>query len=180
MTEYFNEVDQRPLLQPERENFQYPQGSAGGFGNNGVLVGPGGPTGLIGPQDKQKEPAVLVGPGGPTGIIGPAQHSDGLRSPTAQRGVYLGPSGFGSYGRRPVLVGPGGPTGIIGPGRGGRPNVLVGPGGPTGIIGPGYGRQPGVLVGPGGPTGSIGPGRQVLVGPGGPTGQIGPQGFYGK
>lgn len=161
MPEYYNEIeDQRRDKYPFAP--QHGSGSGGAFDNRGVLVGPHGPTGLVGPQEKPNESAVLVGPSGPTGIIGPAQQSDGLGSPTAQRGVYFGQSGFGAYGRRPVLVGPGGPTGIIGPGRGGRP-VLVGPGGPTGIIGPGYGRQPG-----------------VLVGPGGPTGQIGPQGFYGK
>lgn len=204
LTEFFNEVeDERPMLLPGRENlarpFPPPPGSeaTGFFGSighpndnthpfnkqqQGVLVGPGGPTGQVGPQSK---PDVLVGPGGPTGIIGPAQtNEDARRSESAQRGVLVGPDGptgiIGpNYGRRPVLVGPGGPTGIIGPGRTGRgPGVLVGPGGPTGIIGPGYGRRnPGILTGPGGPTGIIGPGRAYLVGPGGPTGNIGPQYF---
>ncbi|KAJ8723063.1 hypothetical protein PYW08_002975 [Mythimna loreyi] len=182
--EYFNEVDgQRPQLQPGRENF------GDGFGNRGVLVGPDGPTGVVGPQQQQNQPAVLVGPGGPTGIIGPQQQRQQQNQPA-------------------VLVGPGGPTGIIGPQQQrqqqNQPAVLVGPGGPTGIIGPAqhgdalrspsaqngfyvgpsgfgtYGRRP-VLVGPGGPTGIIGPnrgGRPVLVGPGGPTGIIGPA--YGR
>ncbi|CAH0586753.1 unnamed protein product [Chrysodeixis includens] len=222
-TEFFNEVeDERPMLLPGHENlarpFPPPPGSElngffGPFGPGhghdssligvvdkpqGVLVGPGGPTGVVGPQQKPNRPNVvpsvpnvLVSPAGPTGIIGPLpgphKEEDGRRSESAQRGVLIGPGGptgvIGPYGRRPVLVGPGGPTGIIGPGRGARgPGVLVGPGGPTGIIGPGYGRQQnlGVLTGPGGPTGSIGPRRQILVGPGGPTGRIGPQGYFNK
>ncbi|XP_026744624.1 acetylcholinesterase collagenic tail peptide-like isoform X2 [Trichoplusia ni] len=181
-TEFFNEVeDERPMLLPGQENlarpFPPPPGSElngffGPFGPGhghessligvfdkpqGVLVGPGGPTGSVGPQHKPNRPNVvqikpsvpnlLVSPSGPTGIIGPTpgphHEDDGRRSESAQRGVLVGPGGptgvIGPYGRRGVLVGPGGPTGIIGPGRGGRPGVLVGPGGPTGIIGPGYG-----------------------------------------
>ncbi|KAF9417533.1 hypothetical protein HW555_005363 [Spodoptera exigua] len=204
--QYFNELeDDRPMLLPGQENLARPfppppasalNGLFGSFGPGhdhdsshigvfekplGVLVGPDGPTGVLGPQTKHKQPGVLVGPEGPTGIVGPAP--DGTGSETAQGGVLvgpMGPSGLGSYGRGPLLVGPGGPTGIIGPARGRNPGILVGPGGPTGIIGPAYGRQPGILTGPGGPTGSIGPGRQVLVGPGGPTGRIGPQRFFGK
>ncbi|CAF4852836.1 unnamed protein product [Pieris macdunnoughi] len=140
--------------------------SPGGIFDSGfsrpVLVGPGGPTGMVGPRGQ----GVLVGPGGPTGIIGPARFNQG----------------YGAS-RPGILVGPGGPTGIFGSRRQG---VLVGPSGPTGIIGPagfnqGYGAsRPGILVGPGGPTGRVGPGRQVLVGPGGPTGQIGPRGSFGK
>ncbi|CAB3255001.1 unnamed protein product [Arctia plantaginis] len=102
-TEFFNEVeDERPMLLPGRENlarpFPPPPGSevTGFFGpighpndnshppfnkqQQGVLVGPEGPTGVVGPQSK---PDVLVGPGGPTGIIGPAQtNDDGRRSST--------------------------------------------------------------------------------------------------
>ncbi|XP_030020527.2 collagen alpha-2(I) chain [Manduca sexta] len=220
-SEYFNEIDdERPSLLPGRENFARPfppppeagyphnggaldrpqsvpvgpQGPANNVGNPGVLVGPDGPTGVIGPA--QQNPAVLVGPNGPTGHIGPINNQGGLHGSdgkdnltpdeSAQRGVLVGPGGptgiigpAGGFSRRPVLVGPGGPTGIIGPVRTGRQGVLVGPGGPTGIIGPGYDRraQPGVLVGPGGPTGVIGPGRGILVGPGGPTGRIGPRFF---
>uniref|UniRef100_A0A2A4K6N9 Uncharacterized protein n=1 Tax=Heliothis virescens TaxID=7102 RepID=A0A2A4K6N9_HELVI len=206
--EFFNELeDQRPMLLPGRENLARPfppppdtahSGLFSSYGPGhehdsshigvfdkplGVLVGPGGPSGALGPQAKPIESGVLIGPAGPSGIVGPLPNGppDASRSESAQRGVLVGPIGpsgiMGSYGRRPVLVGPGGPTGIIGPSRGRGPNVLVGPGGPTGIIGPA--RQPGLLTGPGGPTGSIGPGRQILVGPGGPTGQIGPR-FYGK
>ncbi|XP_053604475.1 collagen alpha-1(I) chain-like [Plodia interpunctella] len=203
--EFFNEInDERPQLYPGRDDvagpFPPPPGSvfnfeheASGFrqqqpiiigpgstGNTGpptkqVLVGPDGPTGIIGPaKTRQESPGVLVGPGGPTGVIGPPNKNDDR---------YIGPPrdvGSGESAQRGVLVGPGGPTGMIGPaGYGGRRPILVGPGGPTGIIGPfGYGtqmRNPGLLVGPGGPTGIIGPGRQILVGPGGPTGQIGPR-----
>ncbi|XP_075975363.1 uncharacterized protein LOC142976048 [Anticarsia gemmatalis] len=198
-TEFFNEVeDERPMLLPGRENLARPfppppdVAQHGFFSQSGhlpgnsiqppVLVGPEGPTGVVGPPAK---PNVLVGPGGPTGIIGPNK-DDSRHSETAQRGVLVGPGGptgiigpaggsgvYGGYGRRPVLVGPGGPTGIIGPGnRGGRgPGVLVGPGGPTGIIGPSFnrGRDP-----------YVSGGRPILVGPGGPTGLIGPQGFFGK
>lgn len=207
-SEFFNEVeDERPMLLPGRENlarpFPPPPGSVlnGYFGNfgpghghdnsvigafdkqpQGILVGPNGPTGSIGPQS---QPDVLVGPAGPTGIIGPSPAADDARrSESAQRGVLVGPGGptgiIGpAYGRRPVLVGPGGPTGIIGPTRSGRnPGILVGPGGPTGIIGPAYGRQPGILTGPEGPTGIIGPGRGILTGPGGPTGRIGPPRYF--
>ncbi|CAG9787571.1 unnamed protein product [Diatraea saccharalis] len=233
ISEIFNEVDdERPFLLPGQGEHAGPfppppstvlggsygsahnheaavLGAAIGPANNKkpVLVGPGGPTGLIGPAQNhagshnpagnynpgQSNQGLLVGPDGPTGIIGP------------NRGVLVGPEGpTGITGpNRGVLTGPGGPTGIVGP----RPNkedfylpsfdaqkaeesaqrgILVGPGGPTGIIGPaGYGRRP-VLVGPGGPTGIIGPygnvGRTpVLVGPGGPTGMIGPpRRFYGK
>lgn len=171
-----------------------PQGHVGS--KKPVLVGPEGPTGIIGPGQKQD---VLVGPNGPTGIIGPGDN----------RGVLVGPEGptgiVGPQQNRGILVGPNGPTGIVGPGPANRQEfeyraesqagsesaqrgILVGPGGPTGIIGPaGYGGRP-VLVGPGGPTGIIGPyGRQgpaVLVGPGGPTGMIGPPrrrpNYYGK
>ncbi|XP_022828191.1 collagen alpha-2(I) chain-like [Spodoptera litura] len=205
--QYFNEVeDDRPMLLPGQENLARPfppppasalNGLFGSFGPGhghdsshigvfekplGVLVGPDGPTGMVGPQTKHKQAGVLVGPNGPTGIVGPV--SDGSQSETAQSGVLVGPVGpsgiMGSYGRRPVLVGPGGPTGIIGPSRGRSPGILVGPGGPTGIIGPAYGRQQGILTGPGGPTGSIGPGRQILVGPSGPSGHVGPQGYFGK
>lgn len=118
-------------------------GKIGPQQNTGVLVGPGGPTGLIGPSpagdpNRDSGPSasaqrgVLVGPGGPTGIIGPYRRNH-------QHGVFMGtvrPSGFGTGYMRTrgpgLLVGPGGPTGIIGPGR----QLLVGPGGPTGQIGP--------------------------------------------
>lgn len=119
-----------------------PTGKDGMQHNPGVLVGPGGPTGVVGPapagdpsrdngHSASAQRGILVGPGGPTGIIGPYRNR--------QRGVLMGPvhpSGFrAGYGRTQgpgVLVGPGGPTGIIGPGR----QLLVGPGGPTGQIGP--------------------------------------------
>ncbi|CAH0675728.1 unnamed protein product [Chilo suppressalis] len=227
-SEIFNEVDdERPFLLPgqgERAGpFPSPPGTAldGSFGpglgheaailgasvgpgKKPVLVGPGGPTGIIGPAPNhaslnptgtfspdQPNQGVLVGPDGPTGVIGP------------NRGVLAGPGGpTGVIGpNRGVLTGPGGPTGIIGPApnkkgyylsnydgqqsESAQRGVLVGPGGPTGIIGPaGFGRRP-VLVGPGGPTGIIGPygrmNRPVLVGPGGPTGMIGPpRRYYGK
>ncbi|XP_026319081.1 uncharacterized protein LOC113229628 isoform X2 [Hyposmocoma kahamanoa] len=118
-------------------------GKTGPQKNNGVLVGPGGPTGVIGPApvgDPRRDSGlsasaqrgILVGPGGPTGVIGPYGRNH-------QHGVLMGPvraSGFGTGYMRTqgpgVLVGPGGPTGIIGPGR----RLLVGPGGPTGQIGP--------------------------------------------
>ncbi|XP_045449844.1 collagen alpha-2(I) chain-like [Melitaea cinxia] len=212
-SEYFNEVDdERPMLYPNQGNIAGPFPSPHELDNNGVfgpghshenilfgsgdrrrqpniLIGPDGPTGNIGPQQKQ----VLVGPGGSTGVIGPdrpvlvgPQGPTGIIGPVNEnrdhQNTLVGPNGpTGDLGsseaaQRGVLVGPGGPTGIIGPGFN-RP-VLVGPGGPTGIIGP---RRQGVLVGPGGPTGIIGPafnrpsqGRGVLVGPGGPTGIIGP------
>ncbi|KAJ0183564.1 hypothetical protein K1T71_001540 [Dendrolimus kikuchii] len=225
-SEFFNEIDdERPLLYPGQQNLARPfppppgTGLNGLFGpghshesgilgaldrpqnpsNQGVLSGPDGPTGVIGPG--QRKPNVLVGPGGPTGIVGPPQNQASLTDLKGQKpAVLVGPGGptghigpnknqkfFGpsseelthsETAQRGVLVGPGGPTGIIGPAGYGRRPVLVGPGGPTGIIGPG--RRQGVLVGPGGPTGFVGPryGRQynpgVLVGPGGPTGVIGP------
>ncbi|XP_046978055.1 collagen alpha-2(I) chain-like [Vanessa cardui] len=214
-SEYFNEVDdERPMLYPSQGNLAGPfpaphESNANGvFGpdhgpNNvllgsfedrrppqNVLVGPDGPTGIIGPTNQQ----VLVGPGGPTGVVGPGRPIlTGPQGPTGvigpgnenrdDRNVHTGPNrpsgdaGLSETAQRGVLVGPGGPTGIIGPAYN-RP-VLVGPNGPTGVIGP---RRQGVLVGPGGPTGIIGPGgfnRQpqrpgILVGPGGPTGIIGP------
>lgn len=154
--------------------------------NRRVLVGPDGPTGIIGPA--QQNLGVLIGPSGPTGIIGPTNnrrdvgpHGQNIIYPSesAQRGILVGPGGptgqIGpAFGRRPVLVGPEGPTGIIGPNRHGNRGILVGPGGPTGMIGPGLNRQPR-------PGYSVRPelNRQVLVGPGGPTGQIGPQ-YYGN
>ncbi|XP_069357893.1 collagen alpha-2(I) chain-like [Maniola hyperantus] len=183
-SEYFNEVDnERPMLFPGQPNkagpfppptyennvdFQSGHGY-GSQGQSGVLVGPGGPTGIIGPQKKP----VLAGPNGPTGVIGPDR--PGVVFP--ERPVLVGPGGptgvIGPNNDRPVLVGPGGPTGVIGPNN--DRAVLVGPGGPTGIRGPNNDRP--ILVGPGGPTGVIGPAnndRPVLVGPGGPTGIIGP------
>ncbi|XP_045769132.1 collagen alpha-2(I) chain-like [Maniola jurtina] len=207
-SEYFNEVDgERPMLFPGQSNkagpFPPPNyennvdfESGHGYdsqGQSGILVGPGGPTGIIGPQKKP----VLVGPDGPTGVIGPDR--PGVVFP--ERPVLVGPGGptgvIGPNNDRPVLVGPGGPTGIRGPNND-RP-ILVGPGGPTGVFGPANNDRP-VLVGPGGPTGIIGPAnydrddnllvrplgshndvrqsesaqRGVLVGPGGPTGIIGP------
>lgn len=122
-----------------------------------ILFGPGR-TGKIGPQQNN---GVLVGPGGPTGVIGPAPVGDPSRdngpSASAQRGILVGPGGptgiIGPYGRnhqRGVLMGSVRPSGYM---RSHGPGLLVGPGGPTGIIGPG--RQ--LLVGPGGPTGHIGP-----------------------
>lgn len=227
-SEFFNEIDdERPALYPGQQNlarpFPPPPDSEinGLFGpghshdsgllgaldrprvpaNQGVLVGPDGPTGVIGPA--KRKPNVFTGPGGPTGIVGPAQNQ-AILTGSKDPGLLVGPNGptghigpvknqnhFGGHNseelthsetaQRGVLVGPGGPTGVIGPGGFGRRPVLVGPGGPTGVIGPG--RRQGVLVGPGGPTGVIGPryGRQysqynpgVLVGPGGPAGVIGP------
>ncbi|CAH2084353.1 unnamed protein product [Euphydryas editha] len=190
-SEYFNEVDdERPMLYPNQGNIAGPFPSPHEADTNGVfepgysheniflgtgdrrrqphniLIGPDGPTGNIGPPQKQ----VLVGPGGPTGAIGP------------ERPVLVGPEGpTGIIGpvnenrdHQNILVGPNGPSGDLGPSEAAQRGVLVGPGGPTGIIGPGYNRP--VLVGPGGPTGMIGPRRQgVLVGPGGPTGMIGPR-----
>ncbi|XP_039755142.1 collagen alpha-2(I) chain-like [Pararge aegeria] len=197
-SEFFNEVDdERPMLFPGQSSNAGPFSSTNydnnavispGYGHgsfqsqSGLLTGPGGPTGINGPERKP----VLVGPGGPTGIIGP-QRKPVLVGPGGPTGV-IGPQ------RKPVLVGPGGPTGVIGPGghnevgNSGRP-VLVGPGGPTGVIGPDYdkpylvgpggsrgerGHDKQILVGPSGPTGVVGPERPVLVGPGGPTGIIGP------
>lgn len=123
------------------------------------LFGSGRP-GKVGPQQNH---GVLVGPGGPTGVIGPAPVGDPSRdsgpSSSAQRGILVGPGGrtgiIGPYGRnRGVLMGPVRPSGLgSGYMRTQGPGILVGPGGPTGIIGPG--RQ--LLVGPGGPTGHIGP-----------------------
>ncbi|XP_032516803.2 collagen alpha-1(II) chain-like [Danaus plexippus] len=228
-SDYFNEVNgDRPMLLPNREqlsgsfsprpyadnnilfNSRFEQQNSFQSPFNGapkpqILVGPNGPTGIIGPQRPKvtNEPSgnigldkpVLVGPSGPTGIIGPSNDKTGTnvlispngpnrelgQSASAQRGVLVGPGGptgvIGPIYRQPILIGPGGPTGIIGPRRQG---ILVGPGGPTGIIGPSryqYSQGSGLLVGPGGPTGIIGPGRQILVGPGGPTGQIGPRNF---
>ncbi|KPJ16071.1 hypothetical protein RR48_06026 [Papilio machaon] len=114
--------DERPeLTNPNGQNYEgslipyslqqdlHPSQSA----QRPILVGPGGPTGVIGPEYNQRP--ILVGPGGPTGIIGP---------------------------RRPILVGLGGQSGMIGPNYmptakpGIRRPVLVGPGGPTGVIGP--------------------------------------------
>ncbi|CAK1555041.1 unnamed protein product [Leptosia nina] len=106
----------------------------------GVLIGPKGPTGFVGPVYARP---ILVGPGGPTGIIGPRRQAV-LVGPGGPTGI-IGPR------RQNVLIGPGGPTGIIGPRR---QSVLVGPGGPMGTFGP---RRQGLLVGPGGPTGIIGP-----------------------
>ncbi|KAJ2951322.1 hypothetical protein O0L34_g5724 [Tuta absoluta] len=214
-SEFFNEIeDERPTLFPGRERLthgpfppppvqnihpahnEYSNHEAVNM-QQPVIVGPGGPTGNIGPP----QPQLLVGPGGPTGVVGPRQpnHDD--------RGLLVGPNGpSGVIGPREpsgvisvthanqnsadndrgVLVGPDGPTGVIGPtathqnleaSAAAQRGVLVGPGGPTGI-GP-YGNR-GVLSGPGGPTGIIGPNRSrgILVGPGGPTGIIGPG--YGR
>ncbi|XP_041980331.1 collagen alpha-1(X) chain-like [Aricia agestis] len=176
----FNEVNDDRLPNYSSQNFgpistkPQPQ-QINGFGPSSprpVLVGPGGPTGIIGPNfnglDATPKP-VLVGPGGPTGIIGPVNDK---RKKNVIDEYDQGPN---ESAQRGVLVGPGGPTGFIGPAYNNRP-ILVGPGGPTGVIGPR--RYPtyrnGILVGPGGPSGSIGPNRGVLVGPGGPTGRIGP------
>ncbi|XP_045498940.1 collagen alpha-2(I) chain-like isoform X1 [Colias croceus] len=201
-SEFFNEVnDERLRIYPGQEylagpfppptyNPNYSQNNERDRNRNpGILVGPEGPTGNVGPHrpihlgsSADAAKPVLVGPEGPTGIIGPNEntHQNYGQSGSAQRGVLVGPGGptgiIGPAYNRPVLVGPGGPTGIIGPRR---PGILVGPGGPTGIIGP---KRQGVLVGPGGPTGIIGPaginrpsnGPGILVGPGGPTGIIGP------
>ncbi|XP_063622418.1 collagen alpha-2(I) chain-like [Cydia splendana] len=162
--------------------------------NPGVLV-----TDVIDHENRiaanKRYPEVLVGPDGPTGVVGPGYRDD--RDFTApgfnqHPGVLVGPEGpTGHIGVPQVLVGPGGPTGGIGPNHkqgashgAESAQVLVGPGGPTGIIGPGGRRGrwqtgPGILTGPGGPTGIIGPGQRLLVGPGGPTGVIGPRGGRG-
>ena len=91
-----------------------------GIGNNGVLVGPGGPTGIIGrPQNTIPNRqigggnGVLVGPGGPTGIIG---------RPGGGYGVNLGIgngfdntlNGFGGYNQQTPLIGPVGGIGAGG------------------------------------------------------------------
>lgn len=165
-------------------------GEHGARGHSGILAGPEGPTGSIGPKDPYSRPGstgVLVGPNGPVGSIGPRNPNNGLQ----QSGILVGPDGPtgiigpGKLNNRPgsagVLVGPDGPTGHVGPDKQySRPDVLVGPGGPTGVLGP---RKPenilqysDVLVGHDGPGK---PYRRpetaaVLVGPGGPTGLIGP------
>ncbi|XP_050677899.1 collagen alpha-2(I) chain-like isoform X2 [Leptidea sinapis] len=214
--EFFNEVnDGRPFLQQEQGNavgtFQAPNfvghpdrgtgtdtrlfiGPNKETNSRPILIGPQGPTGIIGPADNNnKSPAflvgtspgnlhsedfqgVLVGPSGPTGIVGPS--FDRIPSTSDDRGVLTGPDGptgiLGPSYSRPVLVGPGVHKGDLGPSETAQRGVLVGPGGPTGFIGPSRNRA--ILVGPGGPTGIIGPAqnRPVLVGPGGPTGIIGP------
>lgn len=90
----------------------------------GVLVGPGGPTGIIGPAGFGNRPGILVGPGGPTGIIGPYRRLQyGNRPLMSGFGPYsyggqktmLRPNWLSDTSQRGVLVGPGGPTGQIGP-----------------------------------------------------------------
>ncbi|XP_059057316.1 collagen alpha-1(I) chain-like [Achroia grisella] len=196
-SEYFNEVeDERPVLLPGQNDLAGPfppspgtyfngifgaeqDRNPSGIGNDrprapAVLVGPGGPTGNIGPprlpvgnanSQNPQIPPVLVGPDGPSGIIGPGPIPN--RNPDENRDV-----GNSESAQRGILVGPGGPTGIIGPaGFNRRPGGFMN----NYFYGGGRGSGPGVLVGPGGPTGIIGPGRGILVGPGGPTGQIGPR-----
>ncbi|XP_047990105.1 collagen alpha-2(I) chain-like isoform X2 [Leguminivora glycinivorella] len=214
----FSELDdERPMLLPSHESrpglFGAPDddligalkpavnGYQQGGEYRGLLFGPGGPTGIIGPR--RRENKVYVGPTSPTGHIGPGLNKQVLVSPEGPTGV-IGPTRGGRYqdeNRPGVLVGPDGPTGVVGPNHGDNqhhhnkyPGVLVGHDGPSGGIGPNYvdnrinsnQRNPGILVGPGGPTGAIGPndhenslaGNQrhpgVLVGPNGPTGVVGP------
>ncbi|XP_044738176.1 cuticle collagen sqt-1-like [Chrysoperla carnea] len=114
------DIPNRPNHRPQNNNDRDP----------GILVGPGGPTGIIGrpPQNN-----------GPNGIIGrPPQnnnHHNDYRPPHQNED------------NPGILVGPGGPTGIIGrPPKHQRP--LPYPGGPNTPL---HSAENGILVGPGGP-----------------------------
>lgn len=113
---------------------------------NGVLVGPGGPTGIIG------RPGGHVGPIGGGGAAFLPGGRPGRPGYAGVFGGFGGVGGGGGYGgNNGVLVGPGGHNqrpGLVGLGLGGpihRPQngVLVGPGGPyDGPAGFGFGGRP--------------------------------------
>lgn len=87
----------------------------GNVQNTGVLVGPGGPTGIIGRPTSGytgQSPAVLVGPGGPTGVIGRPQGSGGYGL------LNAAPSGYGAYAQGPYGQNGYGQNGFVG----GNPN----------------------------------------------------------
>lgn len=68
-----------------------------GNGNNNVLVGPGGPTGIVGRPAglSGQTPGVLVGPGGPTGIVGRPGGFGGAGYGANYGGANFGGAGFG-------------------------------------------------------------------------------------
>lgn len=114
------------------------------------------------PQDHSIQNGILVGPGGPTGQ---RPNRPNLRPLTNRPYEYpSGQHGQHEYanGHPGILVGPGGPTGVIG-----RPQSQQSQTNRKFIIGMlnmikkfvtflGYPQNNGVLVGPGGPTGNIG------------------------
>lgn len=153
-------------------NGLYGSQTGGYFPGNGqttnVLVGPGGPTGLIGRPTSGltgQSPAVLVGPGGPTGVIG--------RPPGTGYGLLnTAPNGYGAYAQ-----------GLYGQAGYGQ-NEFAGPigGNPNGIhqtidigINNGYGAGPQNAYGGIRPGGFVGPQHSGLGYPrpgsfGGPIG----------
>lgn len=133
--------------------------------NTNVLVGPGGPTGIIGRPTSgySGSPAVLVGPGGPTGVVGrPPGTGYGLLNTT--------PNGYGAYSQGPYgQFGQNGFAGPIGNGFNGvQQTIDIG-------INSGYGGQPN---GYGRPGGFGGP-QQGGLGYPRPGGFGGPVGFGG-
>lgn len=138
----------RPGYYPggQQQGGYFPGGGIGGVNGN-VLVGPAGPTGIIGrpnvgyQNQRGQAPAVLVGPGGPTGIVGrpPAFGGYGL-SGGAPNG-YGGQFGAGGQGPSFNSIGIDIQNGVGGAGYGrpqggfgGPQNGFYGQGGPGGIL----------------------------------------------
>lgn len=80
--------------------------------NTNILIGPGGPTGIIGRPNSAFEgsaPGVLVGPGGPTGIIGRPLGTGGYGL------LNTAPNGYGAYNQGPYGQAGFGQNGFGGP-----------------------------------------------------------------
>jgi len=144
-----------------------PTGAIGPTGNNGLTgptgaTGPAGDVGNFGPTGPTG-PVGLTGPTGPTGPQGADSTVSGPTGPTGPQGAASTVAGpTGPQGAASTVAGPTGPTGAQG-----SASTVAGPTGPTGAQG-----SASTIAGPTGPTGSTGA-ASTVAGPTGPTGSTG-------